>query len=99
MGTDGDCEYSFSSFLLTWRQFSLAPSCCETSPPSDTSGGLLLVMSLPGWAALSTPVTLAFNYSLPPASICLFFVVFHFDPMLVRFVHACQMLCFLANLC
>ena len=29
-------------------------------------------------AALSTPVTLAFNYSLPPASVCLLFSAFIF---------------------
>ena len=39
---------SFLSFFLTWRQFALVPSCCEISPLSDTSGGLPLVVSLPG---------------------------------------------------
>ena len=44
---------------------------------------------------LSTPVILSFNYSLPPASICLFFSAFISTPCLWD---VCQILCFPANL-
>ena len=90
---------SFSSFLLTWHQFALVPSCCETSPLSDTSGGLPLVISL----SRLLPCQHLLHLLLIRPIACLQHRSVSSSPLSFR-PHACeictcQMLCFSANLC
>ena len=88
---------SFFSFLLTWRQVSLVSSCCETSPLSDTSDGLPLVILLSGSLPCQHLLHLLFIIAcLPHRSVS--------SSPLSFWPHACeictcQMLCFPTNLC